>query len=163
MYKVNGLNCANRALALAEAASAAIAGVKGMASRHAANEFAAELLSAAESSGGTAQLEFSGSAFGRGRNPSGSLSCDVEITVYMDSYTEMHHLQQRSKELRTIVANLEDIKDWMAKNTVDMQSGLLECVTQLESAIDRVDSVKAMVDEKATEMEAQVYAENVTE
>lgn len=78
----------------------------------------------------------------------------------MDSYTEMNHLQQRSKELRTIVANLEDIKDWMAKNTTDMQSGLLECVTRLESAIDQVDTVKGMVDEKATEMEAQVYSES---
>ncbi len=80
----------------------------------------------------------------------------------MDSYTEMYHLQRRSKELRTIVANLEDIKDWMAKNTEDMQSGLLECVTQLESAIEQVDSVKGMVDEKATEMEQQVYSENAS-
>ena len=81
----------------------------------------------------------------------------------MDSYDEMNHLQRRSKELRTIVANLEDIKDWMAKNTGDMQSGLLECVTQLGSAIEQVDSVKGMIDEKAAAMEEQVYAENATE
>ena len=81
----------------------------------------------------------------------------------MDSYDEMNHLQRRSKELRTIVSRLEDIKDWMAKNTEDMQSGLLECVTQLESAIEQIDSVKGMVDDKATEMEQQVYAENATE
>lgn len=80
----------------------------------------------------------------------------------MDSYDEMNHLQRRSKELRTIVANLEDIKDWMAKNTNDMQSGLLECVTQLQTAIEQVDSVKSMIDEKATVMEEQVYSENAT-
>lgn len=80
----------------------------------------------------------------------------------MDSYTEMHHLQQRRNELRTIVANLEDIKDWIAKNTADMQSGLLECVTGLESAIEQIDSVKGLIDDKATEMEEQVYSENAT-
>lgn len=81
----------------------------------------------------------------------------------MDSYDEMNHLQRRSKELRTIVSHLEDIKDWMAKNTGDMQSGLLECVTQLELAIEQVDSVKSIIDDKATEIESQVYAENATE
>ena len=70
----------------------------------------------------------------------------------MDSYTEMQHLQQRSKELRTIVCSLEDIRDWMDKNTEDMQSGLLKCVTRLELAIQQVDLVKE-----------QVYSENATE
>ncbi len=81
----------------------------------------------------------------------------------MDSYDEMNHLQRRSKELRTIVANLEDIKDWMAKNTGDMQSGLLECVNRLEVAIAGLQDVKDMVDDKATVMEEQVYSENATE
>lgn len=81
----------------------------------------------------------------------------------MDSYDEMNLLQRRSKELRTIVANLDDIKDWMMKNTGDMQSGLLECVTQLEAAIEKVDAVKDMIDEKASAMEEQVYSENATE
>jgi len=80
----------------------------------------------------------------------------------MDSYTEMDHLQRRSKELRTIVANLEDIKDWMAKNTSQMQCDLLGCVTRLDSAIDQLDTVKSMVDDRATAMEAQVYSENAS-
>lgn len=77
----------------------------------------------------------------------------------VNSYDEMNHLQRRSKELRTIVANLEDIKDWMAKNTGDMKSGLLECVTQLGTAIEQVDQVKDMIDEKAAAIEEQVYSE----
>ena len=80
----------------------------------------------------------------------------------MDSYDEMSMLQQRSKELKTITCHLEDIKDWMKKNTAEMQSGLLECVTQLETAIEQVDAVKDMIDEKASAMEEQVYSENAT-
>lgn len=81
----------------------------------------------------------------------------------MDSYDEMNHLQRRSRELQSVSAELEDIKDWMAKNTGEMQSGLLECVTQLESAIEKVDQVKGIIDEKADEIENQhrLYADLV--
>ena len=77
----------------------------------------------------------------------------------MDSYDEMNHLQRRSKELRTIISHLVDIKDWMAKSTEDMQCDLLGCVTRLDSAIDQLDTVKGMVDDRATAMEQKVYAE----
>jgi len=77
----------------------------------------------------------------------------------MDSYTESQQLQQRSKELRTIVCDLEDIKDWMAKYAGEMQSGLLECITQLDVAIATLASVKDLVDDKAAVMEAHAYSE----
>jgi hypothetical protein len=77
----------------------------------------------------------------------------------MDSCDEMNHLQRRSSELRSVSAEIEDIKDWMAKNTGEMQSGLLECVTKLGAAMEIVDEVKSMIDEKAAAIEGQVYSE----
>ena len=77
----------------------------------------------------------------------------------MDACDEMNILQRRSRELRSVSAEIEDIKDCMAKNTGDMQSGLLECITKLESAMEIVDEVKSMIDEKAAAIEDQVYSE----
>ena len=77
----------------------------------------------------------------------------------MDSCDEMNILQRRSKELRSVSAEIEDIKDWMAKNTGEMQSGLLECITKLDAAMEIVDEVKSMIDEKAAAIEDQVYSE----
>lgn len=80
----------------------------------------------------------------------------------MDSYDEMNLLQRRSKELRSVSSEIEDIKDWIANNAGKMQSGLLECVVKLDAAMDIVDEVKSMIDDKATVMEEQVYSENAT-
>jgi hypothetical protein len=77
----------------------------------------------------------------------------------MDICDEMNILQRRSKELRSVSAEIEDIKDWMSKNTGEMQSGLLECITKLDEAMGIVDEVKSMIDEKAEAIEDQVYSE----
>lgn len=77
----------------------------------------------------------------------------------MDSYDEMNLLQRRSKELRSVSSQIEDIKDWIAKNTGKMQSGVLECVEKLDAAMDIVDEVKSMIEEKAAAIEEQVYSE----
>ena len=78
----------------------------------------------------------------------------------MDSYDEMNLLQRRSKELRSVSSEIEDIKDWISKNADKMQSGLLECVAKLDAAMEIVDEVKSMIDEKAAATEKQVYSES---
>lgn len=77
----------------------------------------------------------------------------------MDAYDEMNLLQRRSGELRSVSSEIEDIKDWIAKNTGKMQSELLECAVKLDAAMEIIDEVKGMIDEKAAAIEDQVYSE----
>ena len=77
----------------------------------------------------------------------------------MDKSDELHHLQQRKKELDCIVCNLEDIRIWFSKNQNDMVSDLFDFDEQLGDAIDNVQDVSWNLEYQAEELEEEMESE----